>query len=161
MVPHVCLGCGKACPNGCRKKTRKRKNSAGLTQTFSDRKGDRGRISDKQKTSDRVVKEPVVTVPCTSPTQTDEKRGVDAVSTSIEEREQLEQHLQLLSNPTRRSRKYPEVLQFLYLMYKLRQLHVSGQLTEFAHRRPAASSAQRCGTRAVVWARRTAARAMG
>eukprot|EP01048_Picozoa_sp_COSAG05_P035564 COSAG05_NODE_15530_length_367_cov_0.824627_1_plen_54_part_10 len=30
--------------------------------------------------------------------------------------------------------------EFLYLMYKLRELHLSGQLAEFAHRRPAASS---------------------
>jgi hypothetical protein len=114
-------------------------------QTQADRKGDRGRVSDRSKSPDHTVV-PVIKMRATSPTQTEEQRPCKGEQQLVDEKQQqqesvaLDEQLQKLCNPKGRSRKYAELLQFLYLMYKLRELHLSGELAEFAHRRPAASS---------------------
>ena len=89
---------------------------------------------------------PVEPVRATSPTQTDEHRPCRLTSSKVDEQQQqheeeeeakdLEKHLNLLSNPRGRSRKYAEIMQFLFLIFKLRQLHLNGALEDFIFRRP-------------------------
>ena len=116
------------------------RKAGGTTQTHNDQKGDRGRRADRGKASDHAAKEPEEKKRCTSPTQTNEKRGSEWYDLAHKDQQseqrvladEAKKQLQILRNPPGRSRKYYEVKQFLYLMYKLLEMHQSGKLATFA-----------------------------
>ncbi|MEE3207650.1 MAG: hypothetical protein VX239_01805 [Candidatus Thermoplasmatota archaeon] len=92
-------------------------------------------MSDFKKPSRHVPAEPVERPRSTSPTQTDERR----IDRELDEdqrafSEVAQKNIDCLGNPRGRSRQHGEVVQFLYLMYKLQVAHQSGHLAEFAHR---------------------------
>ncbi len=130
-VPIRCRKCAAPCQNGCDSEERKKRSS----QTHSDAKGKRGRVSDFKKPSRHVPAEPAERPRSTSPTQTDERR----IDRELDEdqrafSEVAQKNIDCLGNPRGRSRQHGEVVQFLYLMYKLQVAHQSGHLAEFAHR---------------------------
>ena len=64
-----------------------------------------------------------------------EQRHTKALAKAIET-SNGEENLRVLANPKGRSRKFHELTMFLYLIYKLRCLHLDGSLASFASRRP-------------------------
>ena len=139
-VPVKCRKCAAPCLNGCEAEQRTKRP----VQTHADRSGKRGKIADTHRVSRHEPAAAAEPERCNSPTQTDDLRRLDWELQLDEEQQEFakeaKKHVELLGNPKGRSRKYREVVQFLYLMYKLQVAHHSGALAAFSLRQAASSS---------------------